>query len=240
MNREEFLKELSYLLQDISEQERNEALQYYEDYFDDAGEENEEKVILELGDPSRIAAVIKDGLKGKFEENIQSGNDGFENSDYRSQYEVVDHDHPRKSNNSRWGSLKEKWNQLENRDRILLIIIAVIAIVPFSFPFMGVVGGLFGIAFAVGLTLFMFIFGFWILTVLFYIIGIIAIIVGISHLFITFGTGLIYLGVGVLLIAFGQIFSQIAKWFSKTLIPSIVDFFSNLYHGVVGEKESAS
>lgn len=36
MNREDFLMRLSSLLQDVSEAEREEALQYYEDYFDDA------------------------------------------------------------------------------------------------------------------------------------------------------------------------------------------------------------
>ena len=37
MNRAQFMKQLEKLLSDISEEERKEALDYYESYFDDAG-----------------------------------------------------------------------------------------------------------------------------------------------------------------------------------------------------------
>lgn len=41
MTRTEFMKQLQDLLSDISKNEREEALQYYNDYFDDAGPEEE-------------------------------------------------------------------------------------------------------------------------------------------------------------------------------------------------------
>ena len=40
MNRARFIKELERLLLDLPAGERKEALQYYNDYFDDAGPEN--------------------------------------------------------------------------------------------------------------------------------------------------------------------------------------------------------
>ena len=43
MNRIEFMEELSGLLQDIPEEDRMDALNYYNDYFDDAGAENEKE-----------------------------------------------------------------------------------------------------------------------------------------------------------------------------------------------------
>ena len=43
MNRTEYMRELDALLHGISKEEREEAMQYYNDYFDDAGSENEEK-----------------------------------------------------------------------------------------------------------------------------------------------------------------------------------------------------
>ena len=49
MNRTEYMRELDALLHGISKEEREEAMQYYNDYFDDAGSENEEKIIEELG-----------------------------------------------------------------------------------------------------------------------------------------------------------------------------------------------
>lgn len=62
MRRKEFLEQLERLLWDIPEQERKEALEFYENYFDDAGEENEATVIQELGSPGKVAATIKADL----------------------------------------------------------------------------------------------------------------------------------------------------------------------------------
>ena len=62
MNRKQFMEQLERLLSDISEAERQEALEYYEGYFDDAGPENEGEVIRELGNPGKVAAIIKADL----------------------------------------------------------------------------------------------------------------------------------------------------------------------------------
>ncbi|HHV09110.1 MAG TPA: DUF1700 domain-containing protein [Clostridiales bacterium] len=62
MTRLEFMKELESLLLDIPLEERNEALQYYNGYFDDAGEEQEEEIVKELGSPEKVAAIIKSDL----------------------------------------------------------------------------------------------------------------------------------------------------------------------------------
>lgn len=75
MNRKGFMDRLETLLAVIPEEEREEALQYYTDYFEDAGQENEEQVIKELGSPENVAAMIKADLKddsagnGEFTEN---------------------------------------------------------------------------------------------------------------------------------------------------------------------------
>ena len=44
MSRWEFMRRLEELLFDIAPAEREEALQYYNDYFNDAGKENEQEV----------------------------------------------------------------------------------------------------------------------------------------------------------------------------------------------------
>lgn len=64
MNKVEFMRQLERLLQNISEQERTEALHYYEDYFDDAGPENEQAVLEALGNPARVAENIRRDLYG--------------------------------------------------------------------------------------------------------------------------------------------------------------------------------
>ena len=55
MNRFEYMRRLEALLSDISPSEKEEALTYYNDYFNDAGQENEQQVIKELGSPEQVA-----------------------------------------------------------------------------------------------------------------------------------------------------------------------------------------
>ena len=64
MKRVDFMNQLESLLQSIPSTEREEAIQYYNDYFDDAGAENEQEVIEALGNPARVAENIKRDLAG--------------------------------------------------------------------------------------------------------------------------------------------------------------------------------
>jgi uncharacterized membrane protein len=68
MSKLEFMSELESLLQDISLEEREAAIKYYEDYFEDAGPENEERIMEELGTPARIAAIIQKDIEGARDE----------------------------------------------------------------------------------------------------------------------------------------------------------------------------
>ena len=56
------MNQLESLLQSITSTEREAAIQYYNDYFDDAGSENEQAVIEALGNPARVAENIKRDL----------------------------------------------------------------------------------------------------------------------------------------------------------------------------------
>lgn len=73
MNRAEFMRQLESLLQNIPQAEREEALQYYNDYFDDAGPENEKAVLEALGNPFRVAENIRRDVNenGYREEDIR-------------------------------------------------------------------------------------------------------------------------------------------------------------------------
>lgn len=64
MNRAEFMRQLESLLTNIPQTEREEALRYYNCYFDDAGVENEQDVLEALGNPARVAENIKRDLTG--------------------------------------------------------------------------------------------------------------------------------------------------------------------------------
>ena len=58
MNRQEFIADLKKKLRKLPFDEIKEAVDYYEGYFDDAGVENEQAVIEELGSPSAVASQI--------------------------------------------------------------------------------------------------------------------------------------------------------------------------------------
>lgn len=58
MNKSEFLGELRHKLKRLPAAETEEALLYYEEYFHDAGPENEKNVLKELNSPSAVAAKI--------------------------------------------------------------------------------------------------------------------------------------------------------------------------------------
>ena len=74
MSREEFMRQLEALLTDISEEEKREALSYYRSYFEDAGEENEERILKELESPQKVAATINK----KSEREQQSSHSSYE------------------------------------------------------------------------------------------------------------------------------------------------------------------
>ena len=57
MKREKFIRELEYLLQDVSEADKEDAIAYYRDYLEDAGDDHEEEAIREFGSPERVAAI---------------------------------------------------------------------------------------------------------------------------------------------------------------------------------------
>lgn len=77
MNRNEFMRELELLLADLSQTEKEEALEYYNNYFEDAGPENEEIVIKELGSPAQVAQSIKKDLRADTVEPSAKAEDGM-------------------------------------------------------------------------------------------------------------------------------------------------------------------
>ena len=77
MNRVEFIRQLESLLWDLSESDRLDAIAYYNDYFDEAGIENEERVLKELGSPERVAAMIKADLNTDGNEKAEYTEQGY-------------------------------------------------------------------------------------------------------------------------------------------------------------------
>lgn len=85
MNRFEYMRRLEDLLSDISPSEKEEALTYYNDYFNDAGQENEQQVIKELGSPEQVAAGVKEGLGLQTYDRVQDSPEGQKNHNQSAQ-----------------------------------------------------------------------------------------------------------------------------------------------------------
>lgn len=84
MSKNEFLNQLEALLSDISKEEREEALTYYREYIEDAGLENEEAILNELGSVEALAKEIKKGFDNK-EESSADNNCAFKAPEVRTQ-----------------------------------------------------------------------------------------------------------------------------------------------------------
>ena len=81
MNREEFMKELEYLLMDIPEEDKQDAVAYYRDYLEDSGDVHEQEVIQEFGSPERVAAIIRADLGGSLEEGGEFTETGYQDAE---------------------------------------------------------------------------------------------------------------------------------------------------------------
>lgn len=77
MTRNEFMFQLRTKLKRLPQSDAEDAVAYYQGYFDDAGPENEQAVIEELGSPSEVAGKIISEFAFKQLENQPAAKKGF-------------------------------------------------------------------------------------------------------------------------------------------------------------------
>lgn len=58
MNRVEYMQQLSHRLKRLPREDYDKAMEYFNEYFDEAGPENEQQAILDLGSPETAAGAI--------------------------------------------------------------------------------------------------------------------------------------------------------------------------------------
>jgi uncharacterized membrane protein len=203
------MERLERLLQDISQRERVEALAYYNDYFDDAGEENEQEVISSLGSPEKVAATIKEGLGEKPKEEDGNTITTSGEGNHRTSGQSTD-----------WG-------------KIILIVLLCLVLSPILVPaggaalsiILAIPAAFFGVFIAVGAG------GIGLA-----IAGVVLVIVGIGKLFISAAVGLSVLGVGFLLLGIGTLGIIAAVWIAWKVIPWIIRGIVGLFRGVFDRK----
>mgnify|MGYP003319232811 CR=1 FL=1 len=139
MERQQFMAELKQLLGDLPAEERDDALNYYEDYFNEAGPDNEQSLIMQLESPQKVAKNIKSGLAYADDENGEFSETGFSGF-YSKEKDEILNTMPDENNRGFGKNLGDK-----NSNLLLIIIVCVFAS-PLIFSVFGAVfGGLIGI-----------------------------------------------------------------------------------------------
>ena len=82
MSKDEFMKRVEYLLSDLPEEETRDALDYYRDYLEEAGEAAEE-TMREFGSPERIASIIRSDLQGNLADGGEFTDAGYTDERFR-------------------------------------------------------------------------------------------------------------------------------------------------------------
>lgn len=213
MNRVEFMQQLERLLLDIPEHDRLDAIAYYNDYFNEAGPENEVNVLRELGSPERVASIIKADLNIAGNEKVEYTEQGYSDG--------------RNGVNPNTPATKRK--------RINLPLPLVIVILVFASPLLlGIGGGLLGgIVGLFGGLIGIIAGGFGML-----ISGIVSLISGIIRLMVAPVEGLVVIGTGSLVTALGILFVLlftlcVFKWFPK-IFRNVINWIQNRIHGMRG------
>lgn len=199
MNRVEFMTELAALLQDVPEEERRDAMQYYNDYFDDAGEDREQEVIRKLKSPAKVAEMIKEDLDGH-NPDIEFTDSGC------AERQTHTENAPAKAKTSEEYHYADVGKTTPKKDSRTLKIILIIAVILIGGPIiipvaLGIAAFVFGCIIAV----FAFFVGLVVTFVGIAVVGAVLICVGIVSLIPEIAAGLALLGTGLILAAVGAV-----------------------------------
>ena len=216
MNREEFMIELEQLLQDIPQEERDEAIAYYHGYFEDAGEENEEKIIQELVSPQQVAKTIKTDMG--IDDKIEYTEHGYQDQRFSDKQDI---------NTSIEADKNEYDNQAQDENKTLKTVLIVIIAILTSPVWLSLLGGIAGVVLGAIGTVLGLIFALVLVVAAFYLAAFALVGAGVAELAgglaaagLAFsGTGLIFLALAVLgTILCVWLFGKFIPWFFREII----------------------
>lgn len=221
MNRIEFMTELAALLQDVPVEERKEAMQYYNDYFDDAGEE-EKDVVKELGSPAKVAENIKKDLGIQTE--IPSGGEQNTGSNHTGAQDTRAQDNGAQNVGTQ-GQSNHIW-------KIVLLVLVVIFGLPLLLGIgcgvLGLLAGIIATVFSVILT-----------AVLVVVSGVLAVVSGIALLIAEPAVGLALIGGGLIAGVCGVIASVLLVKLCMIAFPAAGRWIAKMWNKVKNRKKVA-
>lgn len=219
MNRAEFMEKLKNLLADIPEGEREEALNYYEDYFDDAGVENEQQVIASLGSPEKVAAIIKEGLQDEDGMQGEFSETGFSGYGDVSKSEVVQHKTSGKQ------TFCDKLKGLGTSGWIIILILAIFALPILGPVLIGIVSAIFGVLVAMVAVF----FAVAIVGIALIVAGASVFATAIGTLFVTPAVGILLFGISLLLLGIGILLTVLGIWIVKKVVPPVIRWIVRVF-----------
>lgn len=228
MSVRQFMEELEYLLQDIPEEEKEDALQYYRDYFDEAGPEKEAEVLKEFGSPERVAAIIRADIMGQLKEGGEFTDHGYDDERYRDpNYQVAKRFEMPEVLDKGLGD--QVGGQQPRTDKTLKIVLWIIFIIVAGPVLLGLGGGVVGLVAGLGGCLIALAACGWLFTLCSLVAGIALLVWGIWQMFLEpwtgilfSGLGLLFLGLGLLLLAVSILFyGKLIPWLIRTLVDGI-------------------
>lgn len=231
MNRVDFMKQLESLLQSIPQAEREEALQYYRDYFDDAGEENEQSVIEALGNPAKVAENIKKDL------NLNGYGYGYGDNGYQYSSEP-DRAMTEYQQGASQNTTKE--NKLSGGMIALIVILCIFAsplLLGIGGALVGVLIGIMGAAIGLIAAWFSLILAFGAVTFALFVVLMVLFIVGIMCLFHVPLVGVVILGIGLVCGGIGILFMMLTVAMAGIATPAIIRGIVNLFHRIFDKKK---
>lgn len=199
-----FLRELEQYLQGISEEERKEAVSYYENYFEDAGIENEKAVLAELGSPREVAnSILTELEEAKTEKTDTLPMPAFA-VETQTQENRQQEKWDKKKEQTEYTQKNSMEEKTEKRDNSKLVLISLLLI--FTTPvWLGIVLGMIGTLVGLVIAVVALVIGFGLASVLCIIASIAVFAFGVFRLFLAplegilcFGSGLLVFGIGIL------------------------------------------
>lgn len=229
MTREEFLRRLNELLSDVTDEERAEAIRFYEEYLDDAGPEQEAQVLAELGSPEKVAAIIRANVPGSRVQpepqaaQAQSG-PAAPGAGAAAAIPLPPYARP--------GAAPPAPPRKGMSDRTILLIILAVVLFPL---WIGLAGAVFGVLMGIVGAAFGFFFG-GVGTV----IGIVTVLV--ANTPAAFGAGipvgLFMVGLCLLALALGVALITAAVWLVAWLLPACWRLAKRAWRALTGKKEA--
>lgn len=253
MSYEEFMRELEVLLAGVPVEEREEALQYYADYFADAGKENEEAVLRDLESPQKTAALIKASLKGSDMDGGEFTEYGYTDQRFEKRDDLMRRE-PKKEKKSQnrysyqgqnaytggtygnngagasgndysYGSGNPPYHKNKPWTNNWLKVLLVVLIVIFAFPVViPIVIAVAAVVFALAVAAIAIFAGLAIGAVGVVIAGIILICAGISKLIVIPSVALLTAGIGILISVIGLVATVAAVRLCMLIYPALFQF----------------